>query len=273
MNKFKQSLVLLSIAILMFGLSLSPVLAAPSDTTEFLPSYSLAQGESKMVALDVRNNDTIDHQFTLKTEGMSNPYELYFSTADMPTTTLTVPSGGNTPLNLNMKLIGDPLVNNDTISVKAVRDDGQEMTMKLSVHINKDYQLNVTSLSDKAEILNGKAVELTFSVKNSGEKEMKAIKLIAELPTKWLISQGADTSIDLKPGESGTIKITVEVPNSQIAGKAAVKVAAVSTETQSNQVSIPVTVKSSANIAYWMVGLLLVIAVITVIQFRKHGRR
>jgi len=273
MRKFRKSLAGLSIAILMLVLSLSPVLAATTNATEFSPSYSLAQGESKTVSLEVQNNDTIGHDYTLTTEGMANQYDLYFSTGDSPTTSLTIPGGGNASVNLTMALNTNPAVNNDTVIVKATRDDGQETTMKISVLINKDYQLNVTSLSDKAKVLNGKAVELTFSVKNSGAKEMKAIKLGAELPAKWRISQGAETSIDLKPGEIGTIKLIIEVPTSQVAGNANVKVTATSAQTQSNQVSIPVTVKTSANIAYWMVGLLLVITVITVIQFRKHGRR
>lgn len=273
MNKLGKSMIALSIFFLMLVPLPSFVRAAEINVTEFLPSYSLAQGESKMVCFEVRNNDTVEHDFTLTTEGMSNHYELYFATENIPTTTLKIPAGGNVPINLNMTLIGDPMVNNDTILVNALRDDGQKITMKMAVHINKDYQLNVTGLSDKAEVLNGKAAELTFSVKNNGAKEIKAIKLGAELPPKWFISQGGETSIDLKPGEAGTIKITVEVPNSQIAGTSVVKVAAISTETQSNPISIPVTVKTSANIAYWMVGLLLIIAVITVIQFKKHGRR
>lgn len=273
MKKLGKSLVALSIFFLMLVPLLSSVRAAEINTTEFLPSYSLAQGESKMVSFEVRNNDAVEHDFTLTTAGMSNHYELYFAAAEMPTTTVTIPAGGNVPINLNMTLIGDPTVNNDTILIKALRDDGQEIMMKMNVRISKDYQLNVTSLSDKAEVLNGKAVELTFSIKNNGAKEIKAIKLGTELPAKWFISQGGETSIDLKPGETGTIKITIEVPSSQIAGTSAVKVAAVSSEIQSNQVSIPVTVKTSANIAYWMVGLLLIITVITAIQFRKHGRR
>ncbi len=273
MKQLKQLLRLLSMAILILVLLQAPALAATAATTELLPSYHLGLGEPKMISLEVQNSDHSEHSFTFKTEGMSNSYELYFSTAELPIITLVIPAERNVALNLNLKLIGEPLVNNDTILVKVIRDDGQEMTMKMSVLINKDYQLELTSLNDKVEIFSGKAVELTFSVKNSGAKEIKAIKLSSKLPAKWLISKGADTSIDLKPGETGIIKTTLEVPSSQIAGNMAVNVIAVSNETQSNQVDIAVTVKTSANIAYWMIGLFLVIAVITVIQFKKHGRR
>ena len=273
MKKLRKSMIALSIFFLMLVPLLSPVRAVEINAIEFLPNYSLAQGERKMVSFEVRNNDTVEHDFTFTTEGMLNHYELYFATENIPTTTLKIPAGENVTINLNMTLIGDPTVYNDTILVNALRDDGQKIAMKMAVHINKDYQLNVTGLSDKAEVLNGKAMELTFFVKNNGAKEIKAIKLSAELPPKWFISQGGETSIDLKPGETGTIKTTVEVPSSQIPSNLAVSVAAVSAEIQSNTISIPVTVKTSANSAYWMVGLLLIIAVITVIQFKKHGRR
>lgn len=119
----------------------------------------------------------------------------------------------------------------------------------------------------------GKAAQLSFSLKNDGSKELKSIKLESELPYKWIASQSSDTSINLKPGEKGTLKMTIEVPSSQVAGNFSAKFTALSDEIRSEQVSIPVTVRTSSNIAYWMVGALILIAAFTLVQFRKHGRR
>lgn len=273
MQKFKKSLALISMTMLILVGLLSPVLAVEPNTTEFLPSCTIAPGESKTVSLDIRNNDAAEHDYTLSTDGMINNDELYFSSGGTPVTTLTIPAGGSKQFDLTIGMKADSTAKADSTTIKAIRDDGQETTMKLTVYINQAYQLNITSLLDHIEILNGKSTEFTFSVKNSGANDLTAIKLKTELPSKWLVSQGADTSIDLKPGETGTIKITIDVPSSQIAGNTDIKVIAASNETQSNSVSIPATIKTSVNIAYWMIGLLLVIVVFTVIQFRKHGRR
>lgn len=257
---------------ILLAFSLNTVLAANS-TTDFSPSCLLSQGESKTVALNIRNNDAIEHDYTLSAGGTINHYELSFSSSTGQIATVKIPPGGTATFDLNISMNDPPSVNTDTLIITATDENGQENTIDLSIVVNTDYLLTLTSLSDRAEILNGKTTDLTFSVKNNGSQEVDAIKLQAELPNKWLISQGADATINLKPGETGTFKITVEVPTSQVAGNQNLSVSAVSSETQSNTFELPVTVRTSSNIAYWMIGILVIVAGFTFIQFRKHGRR
>jgi len=74
----------------------------------------------------------------------------------------TVPAGSNSQIDLNINLKGSALVNNDKLTVKAVREDGKENIIGISIQINKDYVLSVSSMLNKVEVLNGKTTEFNF---------------------------------------------------------------------------------------------------------------
>ncbi len=273
MRNFKKVLLLLSISTVLFLPSLSSVFAAEISNTGFSAGCILSPGENKTVPLFIQNNDSGVHNYQMTAGGAANSYEVYFASDGAPTKTITVQPGANAEIDLNISLKGNASTNADKLYVKAIREDGKENNINLSVLINKDYALSVSSMQNKIDILNGKTAEVTFSVLNNGSKELKSVKLEPDLPYKWIASQGSDTGISLKPGETGTLKMTVEVPSSQVAGNFSAKFKAVSDETNSDQISIPVIVKTSSNIAYWMIGALLFIAGFTLIQFKRHGRR
>jgi uncharacterized membrane protein len=273
MNGLKKILLLLSMAVMLILSSLSPVLAASSSSTAFAPGCILAHGKGATVPLFIQNNDAVEHSYALNIEGMANHYDWYFSSGGASARSVTVPSRANIQIDLNISLKGNPSVNADTLMVKASREDGNVNTFPIAVMINKDYVLTMNSMLGKIDIMNGKAMTLSFSIKNNGSKELTSIKLEPELPNKWIASPGSGTGINLKPGETGTLQMTIEVSASQAAGNFTAKFTAVSNEIRSEQISIPATVSSSSNMAYWMAGALLLIIAFTLVQFRKHGRR
>ncbi len=273
MRSLKKTLLLFCMLAILLLFSISNVLAADTNGTEFSAGCNLSPGESKTVPLFIRNDDTAEHNYELTAGGAANSYEIYFASGGASTKNVMVPSGANAQIDLNISLKGNASINEDKLIVKAIRDDGKENIINLSVLLNKDYVLSASSMLDKIDVLNGKSAEFTFSITNKGAKELKSVKLEPELPYKWIVSQGANAITSLKPGETGTLKMTVEVPSSQAAGNFTAKFTAVSDETKSGQISIPVTVRASSNIAYWMIGALILIAGFTLVQFKRHGRR
>lgn len=273
MKSLKKILLLLSMLTILLASSISTVFAADLNSTEFSSGFNLSSGESKAATFFIRNNDTAEHRYALIADGSANSYELYFSSGGVSIKSVTVPAGTNVQFDLNINLKGNALVNEDKLIVKAVREDGKESIISLAIQINKDYALSIKSMLDKIDVLNGKSAEVTFLVMNNGSKDLNSVKIEPELPYKWIASQGFDAVIDLKPGETGTLKMTVEVPSSQAAGNFTAKFTAVSDKTKSDQLSVPITVKTGSNIAYWMIGVVVLIAGVTLVQFKKHGRR
>lgn len=274
MKSLKKITLLVSIlAMMLLASSISAVSAAEASGMEFLAGYNLSPGESNVISLYMRNDDVVPHRYTFATGDSANSYELYLSTDGAAVKNMTVPAGTSGRVDLNITLSGNASVDEDRLSVKAVRDDGKENVMYLSVIINKDYGLSLKSMLDKSEVLSGNAAEITFSVTNNGAKDLNNLKINPELPYKWFASQGADSAMNLKAGETGTFTMKVEVPSSQVAGNFTAKFTALSDETSSTQISVPVTVKTNSHIGYWVIGILILIAGFTLVQFKRHGRR
>ncbi len=273
MKRFKKIVILIFILTALTAATYTSVFAAGAVNSNLTAGCVLSPGETKTVSLFLQNQDQANHRYKLSAMGSANNYELYFSVGGALGDTVTLQPGAVTEFDLNIKMNGAPVQNEDLIAVKALRDDGAEETINLSVLVSKDYAISISSMLNQIDILNGKTAEMTFSVTNTGAKELTAVCIEPELPYKWIATQDSNAGIQLKPGETGSVKLTIDVPASQAAGNFTAKFSAVSNETKSEQISIPMTVKTGSGIAYWMAGILLLIAGFTLFQFKKHGRR
>lgn len=273
MKNLKKTILLLSMCALLSFSFISTAFAADTNGMTFSTRCNLSPGENGIIPLLMQNTDAVAHTYSLSAEKSSNQYELYFSSNGSATKRVNVPAGSRSQIDLNIKLKGNVFVNEDRLVVKAVRDDGIEKTVDISVIVNKDYAISIKNMLTKIEVISGKTAEFTVSVTNGGYKELKNIKIKPTLPYKWYAVQGIEKAISLKPGETSTFTTKVDVPSSQAAGNFEAKFTAVSDEISSDQISIPVTVKTSSNIGFLMLGILAIIAGFTLTQFKKNGRR
>lgn len=273
MRQAKRIVLIICMIAVMAVTASSSAFAAGTARSSLTAGCDLTPGEAETVSLFLENSDQIIHSWRLSATGLANSYELYFSVGGAPADAVTVQPGAKTQADLMISMKGAPVQNEDIIAVKSVRDDGVEETMSLSVTVSKDYAVSISSMQNQIDTLNGKSVEMTFSVKNTGAKELTAVNIDSELPYKWIAVRGSNEGVRLKPGETETVKLTIDVPASQASGNFTAKFSAVSNETKSRQISVPVTVKTGTGIGYWMAAILLLIAGFTLFQFKKHGRR
>lgn len=273
MKHFSQIIRRFNLLLLLLIASTTSTFAIASNQNEFMIRINLNSSESQTIPLLIQNEDALSHKYNLRISSTQNDYETHFFSNGSEVKGITLPSGSTAEVDLKINTKGNTFLNQELLLVKAIREDGSEKTIPISILINKEYRLNVKSMLPKIDLLNGKAGELTFSITNAGTKDLKSVKLETELPYKWIVSQSDKNIAHLSPGETVTTKITVEVPSSQATGNFNLKFKAVSDEVKSSSISIPVTVKTNTNIAYWMLGGLILIAIFTGIQFKRHGRR
>lgn len=273
MKKLNKIILFLSIFIIVLLSSFSTVFAAEASKVEFLTGCDLSPGESKVISFFIKNTDIATHSYNLIAVKGINNYDMYFSMNGVPVKKLSVSAGTTSQVELNLKINGNTLVNEDNLIIKANRDDGKENIINFPILINKDYVLSVNSMLSKLDILSGKSAEFNFSVVNNGTKALNNIKIKPDLPYKWFVSQGNMDVLNLKPGETGTLMIKVDIPSSQVAGNYTTKFNAISNEINSSSISIPVTVKTNSNIGFWVIAILVLITGFTIFQFKKHGRR
>ena len=273
MKNLSKTILLLGVMTILLISSISTAFATDKTANEISAGCIVSLGEKTVMPIVIQNNDSIAHNYHLNVGVSVNSYESFFASNGAPIKDINVPATTSIPIDFNITLNKTASVMADKVVLKIVRDDGKENLLSIPILINKDFTMSINSMLDKATVLSGKSAEITFVVKNTGSKNLTSVQILSTLPYKWMVSKGSDFKINLKPGESGTIKLTIDVPSSQVSGNFVAKFTASSDETKSIQIAVPVTVKTAINIGFWAFGILIVIAGFTFVQFRRHGRR
>lgn len=273
MRIFKKIILMLGILTILLASSITTSFAAEVKGTTLTSGFVLSPGEKNAAVIFIQNDDTVAHSYALSAGSTSNSYEMYFSSNGVSVNSIDIPAATSLPIDFNITLTGSAVVSQEKLTVKVARDDGKQNTIDFTALVNKDYAMSLRSMVDKTTILSGKSADFTFSVTNNGTKKLTSVQIAAELPYKWVVSQGADQKLNLQPGETGTLKLTIDVPGSQVSGNFVAKFTASGAESKSEMSNVPITVKTGSNIGYWMIGILILIAGLTFLQFKRHGRR
>ncbi len=254
-------------------LSAAPAFARNASGIVLTAGIGLDPGQSAAVPVYIRNEENVSHRYTLYADDVSGNCELYFISGGQAIHEITVPPVSDAQADLNILLKNGAAAGDIPLSVRAVREDGIESVMGVTVSVRGDYAVSMSSLTSKAETGSGKSVELAFSVTNRGSKALNGLKIEPDLPYKWIASPDTANTAILKPGETEMLKMSVYVPDSQAAGNFTMGFRAVCGNTASTTVRVPLTVKTGTAVAYWMGGALLLAAGFAGIQLKRHGRR
>ncbi|MHB1419653.1 MAG: COG1470 family protein [Bacillota bacterium] len=251
----------------------SKALAAGNDVSEISSNLLVVPGTESTSRILIENKDAKIHKFSVGIASLTNGFTAYFTIDGRTAETFDIAASGSKLL--EMHLVIPQKVGSDAgiIQVKALRDDGIKYVLPISITVNHDYALEITNQFKKLESLNGQPLTLEVAVKNTGNKELSDIQPKLDLPYKWTINEVLPGKLNLKPGESGVIKVIISVPPTQASGNNTIKIAGFNKNAVSKEVSVPVTVTASTGYAWWAIGMLLVAGVTTILFFRKHGRR
>ena len=245
---------------------------AADDSTLTIDDLTIPGGES-VIRILVDNRDTIDHSYKLSVENTPEGFSMYFMADGKVTENLELSAQNSKIVELHVSAPSQPTQDNYRFSVNCTRNDGQAATSLISVTINGDYAVEIATQIQKLEVISGKSISFDVVVTNTGNNELKDLGVITELPYKWTVESVVPSTISIASGESAVFKIGVLVPSSQVAGNAEIKLSARNSEVQSLSVSIPVIVSSSTNYVLIIIGCVVVVGLVTIIYFRKHGRR
>ena len=267
----KRIMMVMMFALIVICIAPSAALAAgtPAVTIDTL----IAPGGSGLIRIAFNNSDTIDHSYKLEVKGLDDGFGFYFSANGSATDTILIPSSGSVVAELNIEAPAEPVQNSYAFTIDCVRDDGETVSLPSQITINSDYTINITSDTNQLETINGKSISVDIAVTNTGNKQLNEISITPNLPYKWVAESVMPDKISLMPGESGVFKVSVLVPTTQGANSSEINFNAGNTEVQSKTLTIPVKVSANANFAFIIIGFVAVAGLVTVIYFRKHGRR
>lgn len=261
------------IFVILCCLSVLNITAFAENLPNDVINYVIKAGETTSARIEVENNDNKAHTFSLKFSQLPQNFNGYFLVDGKTATGIDVAASQKGIIQFCIDTPATPAVTEVYASLQILRDDGIEQNIYVSYTLNQDYALKITNDIKSIKAVSGDTVRLEIGVTNTGSKELMNLAPQVNTPYKWIIEKTDPALLNLKPNESGIFVFDIIIPSSQQAGEYPVSVTCSNPEIKSNEVSVPVTVLTSANYFWWIAGGIAVLAVFTIFFFIKHGRR
>lgn len=272
MKCLKVVTLLFSMLALLYSSSIS-ISAQLADRSILTVNEIASPANEASFKLLIRNDDSSPHKFQLKYGPVPGVQQAYFTANGKSATQVEVNAQDSTEVIFSVKMLGNSMAGTTAIDIQANRDDGKVFILPVSVTVSHDYSLIITNRINNLSVVTGQELSFDISVSNNGNKSLDNIKLSLDLPYKWLLKGTNPEKLSLKSGEIATCKVRVSVPPSQVSGNSTIKISAVSDNTASPKVEIPVSVHNNPNYLFWVIGIIVLAGAGTLLFFRKHGRR
>lgn len=259
--------------LLVCAISSGPAAFAADTTIPVLPNYTMKAGEESIAQFLIENNDASAHSYSFQSSNVPNGMDSYFTVNSKSAEGLSLQSSESAIIQFHLAVPADITEKAVQINIETLRDDGMSTTATLSFTKNSDYSMQLTGTADNLQVVSGGTFSFDVVVTNTGDKDLNALALKADLPYKWIQNSINPETLTLKPGESGSYQLNVTVPISQSSGNSIIKVTVSNENTSSGELSIPVSVASNSNFVWILGGAAVAVAAAAFIYFRKHGRR
>lgn len=160
-----------------------------------------------------------------------------------------------------------------TIPIRA--DSGNTSAeLELEAVISGSYDIELTTPTGNlsTDITAGKKRTIDLVINNTGTAPLTNIELSAETPPNWEVEFDQNTIAQIEPGESATVKATIQAADEAIAGDYVATFTASAPE-KSAEATFRISVKTST--LWGIVGILIIIGVVSGLYYivRKYGRR
>ena len=251
----------------------SVMAAGSSSSSELSVNYLTVPGGEIIARIMVENNDSKVHHYNLQATGLPEGFKAYITLQGKGIEGLDVIASEKRIVELHLNTPLKTALDHGLITVKSSRDDGVETLLPVSLTVNHDFSLEITNEINKLQTMNGNSLSFDIAVTNTGNKELKDLGLKIDLPYKWTLDKLTPEKLSLKPKENGVFRLNISIPPSQGSGNNTLKIKCYNGVATSQEISIPVTVTETAGYAWWAIGLVLGVGIVTVIYFRKNVRR
>jgi len=272
MRHLKRVTLFFIILALLSSMAIS-VSAQSVGSSELTANTMVSSANEAFFKILIKNNDSKAHSYKLKYGSAKSGLQANFALDGKIITEVEIKALDSATVDFKVKMPDKSPAGATIIDTQAIRDDGQVFTLPVSVTVNHDYSLLITNRLNGLSAITGQDLSFDVSVINNGRKNLENIRLSLDLPYKWILKDTNPQKLSLKPGENGSYKVKVSIPPSQVSGNSTIKVSAVSDNTASPKVEIPVSVQNNPNYLIWVIGILVLAGAGTLLYFRKHGRR
>jgi uncharacterized membrane protein len=240
---------------------------------EFILLY---QDETVSIPIKINNSGLVDEIISLKATE-SDFYANKFIDDSFRVNKIKLNSGETKDINLELKIdkYCTPGDYNFTINASGRASSLLSIPFTIEENTNKSekslaVQLSKLYVSGKA----GSEVTIPIRVTNTGDADLKEIKLEIKSPAKNWDVEVTEKKIDfLKSKEYETVDLTVRIPASAENGDYFVDIKGAADGVETVETKLRVNVKPQSNSAWLGIGIIISVVLCLSIVYRKYGRR
>lgn len=242
-----------------------------STTTPYLDSYA---GSSVSFPISVKNIGDSDGVVSINITGLPSGYTWLIKDSSGNVLSKLYLKAGESK-NLNIVVSIPPLAEPNIIpfTLKAYTGNSYDQA-NFSLGVLGWYKLSYVTQDFYVETTAGSTTTFQVSVRNSGYSSLSNIRLqVSDVPSGFTVNVDPSVVLLLKPQDSATFTISITTNSDISAGDYYITLNLVSDQSQVPTRSLHVYVKQSAGVVYVGVALIVVLAGVLVVFYRKYGRR
>ena len=246
---------------------------SPAKADGIALSQTVQASQTATYQLEVQNDTTVDHTYSLALDGLPDTLVANFSQGGPLVDKIMVAANGYAALTLNVDVPTDTPVGHYTAQVNVTRDDGQTLSYPLSLTVENTYALQIVSQSTNLNAFNGQEFSFDVTVANRGAAAVTNVALDVDAPAKWLVTTDPATLPSIQPGAETTIHVRAAVPSSQVAQDQKINLSLTSDQTNSPESILTVRIQKSPTFFYGALGIIAIAIAGVFLYFRSQGRR
>lgn len=187
-------------------------------------SVSEELGQSVSLPLTVTNLGEVDKKITLVAT-IPDDWNVVFETSDgMAVTTLLMETGDTEELTIELEVPDSASVGDYSVAVSALDvNDAVMDTLDLEVNLREGVsEIEVISSYSEVSVEAGESITFPLAIWNQGEADTLVLLTVPTLPENWdtsfIVDELEVASIRIGAGESESIQLIVDPPNSVASG-------------------------------------------------------
>ncbi|MDD2666819.1 MAG: NEW3 domain-containing protein [Methanocellales archaeon] len=242
-------------------------------TATFLEVTAKA-GEVAKYPITIINSGKTDTRLFLSVVEPPTDWEVAFKSDTVEVSSLYLKAGESENLVVEVTPPSTVNISSYLVPVQVESADGtSSIRLDLKANIIGSYDLSLAPSTLLTSATVGDTTTFTAKITNTGETPMTTLKLDIEVPEGWDASVTPAQIESLKPRESFTFTIVVEVPDDTVAGDYLLTLKGLSDQVESDEVQIRATASASTSWGLAGIGIIAVILGGLIVVFKKFSRR
>ena len=237
------------------------------------PEVTVEAGKALKYPITISNLGEIDRLLLLSVQPPTD-WKVVFKSGTMEISRLYLEAGKSESLILEASPPSTVKIGTYTIPVRIKSPEGSiyaEMNLRATIIGSYDLTLEPSTLL--TSVTAGGSTTFTVKATNTGYTSVTSVSLNIAIPEDWESSVTPVQVDSLKPRESFSFNVVINVPEDTVAGDYLITLTGLSDQVESDEVQVRITVTAPTSWGLIGIGLAVVMVIALVLIFMKFKRR